>query len=303
MHLELALEIFAPDVGDLREPRRQPRRVEQRVHPAERQHGLVKQPAQTRVVPDVGGDAHGAARKRRRHLGRRRVRRGLVQVRDHHVGAFGREPQRGRAADPAGAADHHGDLARNQERRPVAGGLLVQLAPLQRPVLEFEDVRLGEKPEGVDRLRIRDRFEHRPVAQVGRRGPALVAQRGDQAETRDEDDLRPIGDRSRSRGSVPRVIALIFVPLFGDLAAHRFDRLFGRRRPVELEPQRTPAGAENVLRGRHPTGHQPPHPLPRKHRQHGSAVVELQDHTPSGSPEGAAHRRQHLFGETAPYLG
>ena len=55
-------------------------------------------------------------------------------------------------ADAAAATNDHHDLAGYQQPFPVPLDLLLDLAPLERPVLELEDILVGNEPEAIDRL-------------------------------------------------------------------------------------------------------------------------------------------------------
>ena len=141
--LELALEVLPPDLGDRREPRRQAGGVEQAVEPAELEHRPAEQRVEAGVVPHVGRDADHPTGELGRQLGGDRLRRGGLEVGHHDVGALFGEASCRRLADAAAAADHHRDVPGQLLASPLAGDRLLHLAPLQRPVLELEDVGLG----------------------------------------------------------------------------------------------------------------------------------------------------------------
>ena len=295
VNVELPLQIFTPDLRQPREAGGLARRVEQTIQSAELQHGAPEQIGQAVVVGNVDLDGDGAAGPRRGRLDLRHggVRGAQVHVRHHHVSAFPGEAPRGGSADPAAAADHQDDVAGNEQRRPLPRVLFVDLAPFERPVLEREHLRLGNELESVDRLGVRDRLEHGPVAQIGRHRAPLVPERRDHPQPRYEHDLGPIVERALLAGGVAPVILLVVRPLFRDLGAHRVDQLIRRRSGVELEPERKTAGPQDVLRRRHSAPHERRQALRCESGEDVVGVVAMQDHPTSlPRPEGAAHDRQ-----------
>ena len=173
--LELLLEIVPADLGDRGEARRQAGGVEEAVQPAELQHRL---PEQTRR-----GWRRPARPPRRRSRARETLppapaadpaRTLAVQVRHHHVGALLGKALRRRSPMPLPPPMITTIWRGSSLVRAVPGDLLLDLAALQRPVLELEDVRLGNEFEPVDRLRILDALEHRPVADIRGDRTALV---------------------------------------------------------------------------------------------------------------------------------
>ena len=253
------------------------------------------------IVPDVHRDGDGAAGVLRPDLRRHDVGGRRVAIRHDDVRTCLGEPPRRCPPDAAPPPDHHGDVAGDEQRRALVGILLFDLAPLERPVLEREHLRLGNELEPADRFGVRNGLEHGAVAQVGRHRSPLVPERGDHPHPRGEDDLGPIVQRALPSLRVAPVVLLIFHPLPRDLGADRLGQLIWRRGRIELEPQRKPAGAQDVLRRRHPAADQRLQALVGEHPQHVVAVLEMQDHaahSPSGRAKHPAHHRQHDLGAT-----
>ena len=293
MDVELPLEILASDVGQPREPGRLARRVEQAVQPAELEDGPPDQVGQTLIVPDVHGDSDGAVRKGRSDLGRDGFPGHRVDIRHNNVRPFLGEPPRGGPSDATPTPDHDGDVPREQQRRTLSRVLLFQLTPLQGPVLEREHFGLRNELERLDRFRVRDRLEHRPVAQIGRHRTPLVAARRDHPQPRYEHDFGPVVQRALPCSGVAPVILLVVRPLPRDLGADRVGQLIRRRREVEVEPERQTTGPQDVLRRRHPARDQRRQALRCEGREDAVGVVEIQDHPASlRRREGAAHDRQ-----------
>ena len=97
-----------------------------------------------------------------------------VEVRRDDVRPLLREPQRRRPPDPARRADHQRHLAVQLPPRLRA---LLDLPPLQRPVLHLRLLRLRDELEPLDRLRAGHHLHRRPIAIAQRRarsaGPSL----------------------------------------------------------------------------------------------------------------------------------
>src|SRR5436309_6161106 len=101
-------------------------------------------------------------------------------------------------------------------------------------MLELEYVRLGKELERVDRLRVRDRLEHGPIAQIGRDGAPFIPGRGDHAEPWGKHDLCPIVQRRVALRGVSRVIVLVFLALPPELRADRRGHFARRRGWIEV---------------------------------------------------------------------
>ena len=145
------------------------------------------------------------------------------------------EPPSRRGADAAAAADDDGDVARQQLGRPLLGDLLLDLPPLQRPVLELEDVLLRDELEAVHRLRVGDALQRGAVAEVGGDRVALVAEGGDEAQCGGEDDLGPVVERALARLGVAAVVVLVFDPRLLELLPNAGGDLVGRGEDPSLD--------------------------------------------------------------------
>ena len=73
MHLELALEVLAPDLRDRREAGREAGGIEETVEPAELEHRPAEERVQAGVAPDVGLHADDPPGERGRELARHRL--------------------------------------------------------------------------------------------------------------------------------------------------------------------------------------------------------------------------------------
>ena len=271
--LELSLQVFPPDLGDRREPRRQPGGVEQAVEPAELQHRPAKQGVEAGVIPHVDRDADRATGKLRGDFLRDAFGHAAVEVRHHDVGAFIREPPHRGCADAAAAADHHDDMPRDQLGRLLPGDLLLHLAALQRPALELVDVALRDELEAVHRLGVGDALERGTIAKVGGHRVPLVGERGDDADAREPGRPWPSRRAGRSPATAcPPVILLVLGPRGLELAPNPSDDRVVRRGRIEIEPDRKPAGPQQVLGRCHAAAHQLGHVLPveswRARRRH-----------------------------------
>ena len=242
---------------------------------------------QTCVIPHVHRDCDGAIGVRRRDLLRHRIRGALVEIGDHDVCPFLYEPSRRRPPDPTAAADHEGDMTGNELGGALSRVLLVDLAALERPVLEGVHLRLRNELERFERFRIRDRLEHCPITQIGRDRAPLVVGRRDHPEPRGEHDLGPIVQRALLGAGVAPVIRLVLRALLRELRADRVAQPLGRRGRVEVEPHRQPPGPQDVLGRRHAATRQRGKPCGGEGREDVVTVVEMQDHAALG------RRREH----------
>src|SRR5919108_5185512 len=196
MDIELALEVLSPDLGDRSEAGRQPRSIEQAIQPAELENRLAKECVERRVVAHVYDSRYHSAREAGGDLGCDSSAARLIEIRHHNVGTlFGKAPGGG-LADPAAAPDYDDHVPWEQLGRPLLRDLLFDLAALEWPVLELEDVLLGDELEAVHHLRIRDGLQHGAVAEIRGDGAAFVVKRGDQAYAGDQQYLGPIIERA-----------------------------------------------------------------------------------------------------------
>ena len=123
------------------------------------------------AVGHVAGEPQAADLLGRRLGGR------LVEVEHGHRGALRRERLGRGAADAAAGAGDHRHLAGEG-----LGHRALQLGLLQAPVLDVEQVALGQRLEAADRLRIGDHLDGR-LGQVG--GDGGILRRGADAEQAD----------------------------------------------------------------------------------------------------------------------
>jgi hypothetical protein len=72
-----------------------------------------------------------------------------IEVGDDDVRPLRREALGRHLADPARGADDDDDLAGEELRGALLGDLLLDLPALERPVLELEDVALGDEREAA----------------------------------------------------------------------------------------------------------------------------------------------------------
>ena len=164
--------------------------------PDRRRHG--------RLVGHVDGDRDGGIRSA--DLGRDGGRAGCVPVGDDHAGAFGREPQGRGATDARSAAGDERDAAGQRLRLRQAG----ELRLFQRPILDAELLRLGDRRVRRDCLGATHHVDGVDVELAGHPGGLLVRAEGEHARRRARG--RSPGRRrasvasraSRAAGSRPR---------------------------------------------------------------------------------------------------
>src|SRR3954471_13516610 len=215
MDLELPLEIVAGDLADRSETRRKTGGVEETVQAAELEDSAAKQEVKAGVIPHVNRETDDASAgvRVRGHI----LRQLTIEIGHDDVGTLFGEAHRCRFSDTAAAADNQHDMTGQKLRRSLSSDLLLDLPPLQRPVLELEDVLLRNELKPVDRLGVADCLQHGAVADIRRGGAPLIAERGDHAEPGYENDLGPVVERSRPGPVVSPVIFLVLGMGSGEL--------------------------------------------------------------------------------------
>ncbi len=299
--LELPLEIVPADLGDWSETRRQAGGVEQAVQPAELEHRPSEQRVETGVVPHVGRHRYGAPGKF--------CARPPSATRSHCSPSRSATTTWAPSSAKRSAADFPMPLpppmittmcrARSLVRA-VPRDLLLDLAALQRPVLELEHVRFGNELEAIDRLRILDALEHRPIADVRGDRAALVGEGRNHAEAGEEDDLGPVVERGLAAFGVSPVVGLVLGAGGGELRRgwRRDPSLRSGGQGGAQDDGQTP-GAEQVLGGGHAAADQLRDLLAIQRQHQLIRIVEVEN-DPLVPAECAANDREHELGELMP---
>jgi hypothetical protein len=286
--LELLLQVFASDVADRRKARRGPGRVEQAVEPAVLQHRASERGREARFVAHVHAQSQQPARIFRCQRTGHRLRALPVEIRHDDVRALFHEAPGRRLTDAAGAADDEGHVPRQQALPALARDTLLHLAPLERPVLELEDVGFRDEPELAHRLGVLDRVHH--------------VEGCHHTDARHQHDLGPVFHRLLAGRRVARVVLLVAHAALAELIARSLQQLRLASVEVQLDPQRQAAGAQDVLGRGHAALGQLPEALGSQALEDLRRVVEVQDDAIRFTQRAADHRQQQLRA-LAPKLG